>query len=117
MRHRLKNRTLSRKAGPRKAFLKGLALNLIKVEKMVTTRARAKEIRPFVEKLITLAKSAPTLSARRKALASLADPLVVKKLIEELGPRYKERNGGYTRIIHMVRRKGDGAERAKIEFV
>ena len=116
MKHRMKNRILSRKAGPRKALVRGLALNLIKAEKMVTTRARAKEIRPVIEKLITLAKSSH-LCARRSALTALADPLVVKKLVEEIGLRYKERNGGYTRIIRLISRKGDSAERARIEFV
>lgn len=115
MRKRKKNRKLSRKRDQRKALLKGLMKELFLKEKIKTTLAKAKEVVKFAEKEITLAKKG-NLHARR-LLARKFSPFLVKKLIEEIGPRYKERSGGYTRIIKLGQRKSDGAKMAIIELV
>lgn len=116
MRHRKKKVTLDRKIGPRKALLKNLATQVILYEKVSTTEAKAKAIRPIVERLITKGK-ANNLTARRALLQALPIENAVKKVLEELSPRYAQRPGGYTRIVKQGPRKGDGARRARIEFV
>lgn len=116
MRHRVKGKILDRKIGPRKALLRNLATSLIIYEKIKTTKAKAKTVKPLVEKLITAAK-ANDLAARRKLIAVLFHPKAVKKTLEVLGPRYQTRKGGYLRIINLGRRAGDGAQICQIEFV
>jgi len=116
MRHRKKGKILDRKAGPRKALLRGLAVSLILYEKMQTTKAKAKTVKPIVEKLITHGKE-NTLAARRYLLKYLYKEAAVKKVLEVISPRYKDRKGGYTRIINVGRRQGDAAEIVQIELV
>jgi len=117
MRHRVEGKKFSRKTGQRRAFLRSLATNVIRKERMVTTEARAKAVRPIVERAITIAKK-ETLAGRRILAARLNDPVAVKKLCDDLAPRYKGRNGGYTRIIKSgAARKRDGVRTATIEFV
>lgn len=117
MQHHKKGRTFGRKRGVRKAFVNSLAEALILRERILTTEARAKEIRPFVEGLITKAK-AGTLSARRNITATLGGrEKIAKKLTEVLGPRFKERKGGYTRITKVAKRSSDGRKSALIELV
>lgn len=115
MRKRKKGRKLSRKRDQRKALLKAEATALFLKEKIQTTEAKAKELAPFVEKQITKAKIG-NLSAIRQ-LARYFSKKIIKKLFEEIGPRYKERKGGYTRIIKLGPRKSDGAKMAIIELV
>lgn len=115
MRHRKKKITLDRKGEPRKALLTHLAESLILFEKMRTTKAKAKAVRSMVERMITKAKK-NNLAVRRE-LAKIIRYNCVKKLIEELGPRYKERTGGYTRLTIIKNRVGDGAEEALIELI
>ncbi len=116
MKHNRKGKTLDRKAGPRKALLRGLATSLVLYEKMNTTLAKAKAVRPLVEKLITTGRK-KTLTARRQLHKVLTVESAVNKVLEELGPRYATRSGGYTRIIKLGRRQNDGAEIAQIQFV
>src|SRR3569833_2731552 len=98
MRHGITNRKLNRTAAHRKAMFANMAAALIKHEQIVTTLPKAKELRPIVEKLVTLAKKGG-LAARRQAIAEIRDVTQVKKLFEVIGPRYKERHGGYTRVL------------------
>lgn len=116
MRHRNKVKILDRKKESRKALLRSLATNLILFEKIKTTEAKAKTIKPIVEKLITKGK-AGDLHAKRELMKYLYVENAVKKVLEELGPRYKERKGGYTRIIKLGTRQGDAAKMVQIEFV
>lgn len=116
MRHRNKTKILDRKKAPREALLRNLATSVILYEKVTTTTAKAKAIRPIVEKLVTIAKT-NDLQSRRKLLEVLYDKNAVAKALEVLGPRYKERNGGYTRITALGKRQGDGADVSQIEFV
>jgi len=116
MKHLRKGRKLGRKIGPRKALLKNLAKSLILHEKIETTEAKAKELRPFIEKIITRGKKGD-LHSRRIIISKINDPLLAKKVIEDISPRYKERKGGYTRIIKVGQRQGDAAKMAIIEFV
>lgn len=116
MRHRKKGKVLDRKVGPRTALLRGLAVSLILYEKMKTTKAKAKTVKPIVERLITRGKE-NTLAARRYLLKYLYKEAAVKKILEVISPRYKDRKGGYTRIINVGRRQGDGAEIVQIELV
>jgi large subunit ribosomal protein L17 len=116
MRHRKDGKTLDRKKGPRQALLRSLATSVILYEKVKTTKAKAKAVRPTVERLITVAK-AGDVNARRKANQVVYGDNAVKKLVEELGPRYKDRQGGYTRITGIGFRQGDGAEMVQIELV
>ena len=95
--------------------MKSLAVNLIKTEKMKTTEAKAKELRPFVEKLVTKAKIGDL--SKRRLVASVIGILSTKKLFGKIAPKYKDRNGGYTRITKMPRRKSDGSKISVIEFV
>ncbi len=117
MRHHNANRTFGRSKNQRTALLKGLAASLISKERIQTTEAKAKELRPKIEKMITRAKN-PTLANRRVLLAGLYhDEGSVKRLVEVIAPRYGERAGGYTRITKLVPRKGDASKMAVIEFV
>ncbi len=113
---RLKNkRRFGRKRDQRRALFASLARALILNEKIKTTEAKAKELRPFIEKLVTKGKE-DSLHSRRILAARLSDD-VAEKLIKEIGPKYKDRSGGYTRIIKLVPRKDDSAKMAIIEFV
>ena len=116
MRHGKVHRKLNRTAEHRKAMFANMAAALIKHEQISTTLPKAKELRPIVEKLITLGKRGD-LHARRQAIAQIRDVAMVKKLFDVLGPRYKERNGGYTRVLKAGFRYGDNAAVAVIEFV
>jgi len=112
----MKKITLDRKVAPRKALLMNLAESLILYEKITTTKAKAKITRSVVEKLVTKAKK-NNLASRRSLLTELRSKNAVNKLLEVLGPRYAERKGGYTRVVNLGNRKGDGAQEAIVEFV
>ncbi|WP_349368448.1 50S ribosomal protein L17 [Salinarimonas sp.] len=116
MRHGYRGRRFNRTAEHRKAMFKNLAQALIKHEQIVTTLPKAKDLRPVVEKLITLAKRGD-LHARRQAISRIQDETLVKKLFDVLGPRYAERPGGYTRVLKAGFRYGDNAPMAVIELV
>ena len=116
MRHRLIGRQLSRNAPHRRALLRNLSVALLHHETIRTTLAKAKELRRVVEPLITLGKT-DTEARRRLAFARLRDMVVVEKLFNDLGPRFKARAGGYTRILHMMPRPGDSAEMALMQLV
>ena len=116
MRHGFAHRKLNRTASHRRAMFANMASSLIKHEQIVTTLPKAKELRPIVEKLVTLAKKGD-LHARRQAISKIRDVGMVGKLFETLGPRYAERNGGYVRIMKAGFRHGDNAPIAVIEFV
>ena len=116
MRHRYSGRKLNRTSQHRQMLFRNMAHALIKHEQIVTTLPKAKELRPVVERLITLGKRGD-LHARRLAHARLRDDAMTRKLFEVLGPRYQERNGGYTRIMKAGFRYGDSAPMAVIEFV
>ncbi len=116
MRHRKKGKILDRKTAARKALLRNLATSLILYERIKTTKAKAKALRPYVERMITTGK-AKTLHARRELLKKLTVPMAVEKILAELSPRYMTRPGGYTRIVKIGRREGDAAEIVQIEFV
>src|SRR6266516_7066220 len=116
MRHRIAHRKLNRTHEHRRAMFANMAAALIKPEQIVTTLPKAKDLRPIVEKLVTLAKRGG-LHARRQAIAQMRDLGMVKKLFDVLGPRYKGRDGGYTRVLKAGFRYGDSAPVAVIEFV
>jgi large subunit ribosomal protein L17 len=116
MRHRKAGSKLKRNVSARRALLRGLVTNIIEEERITTTVEKAKAARPLVERMITLAKQ-DNLHARRQAAAFLLTPASVEKLFEKLGPRFNQRNGGYTRVVKLGWRKGDGAETAKLELV
>jgi large subunit ribosomal protein L17 len=116
MRHGKVHRKLGRQSAHRKAMFANMAAALIKHEQIVTTLPKAKELRPVVEKLVTLAKKGG-LAARRQAIAEVRDVAMIRKLFEVIGPRYKERNGGYTRVLKAGFRYGDSAPVGVIEFV
>jgi len=116
MRHGISQRKLSRKSGHRKALFRNMSAALIKHEQIQTTLPKAKELRPYIEKLITLAKRGG-LSNRRLAQARLLDETQLKKLFDVLAERYSDRDGGYTRIIKAGYRESDSAQLAIIEFV
>ncbi len=116
MRHGKVHRKLNRTAEHRRAMFANMCAALIKHEQIVTTLPKAKELRPIIEKLITVGKKGG-LHARRQAISELRDIPMAKKLMDVLGPRYKDRNGGYTRIIKAGFRYGDNAAIAVIEFV
>ena len=116
MRHGNAHRKLDRKAEHRRAMFANMAASLIRHEQIVTTLPKAKDLRPIIEKLVTLGKRGG-LHARRQAIAQMRDLAMVKKLFDVLGPRYKERNGGYCRIMKAGFRHGDNAAVAVIEFV
>ena len=116
MRHRISGRRFDRPTGHRLAMYKNLVRDLLRLEKIKTTEAKAKEIRGFCERIISLGKDG-TLHARRQALSFITDTKVIDKVFNELGPRYATRPGGYTRIIKLGPRLGDGAPIARIELV
>jgi len=119
MRHRRRGKHLGRTPAHRRALRRNLASSLILHERIRTTLAKAKEVRPFIERLVTLARKG-TLAHFRRALALLNDKRMVQKLFREIGPRYKDRPGGYVRILRLAdeeRRLGDNAPQAIIEFV
>jgi large subunit ribosomal protein L17 len=116
MRHGKVHRKFNRTSEHRRAMFANMAAALIKHEQIVTTLPKAKDLRPVVEKLITLGKRGD-LHARRQAVAKIRDIAMVKKLFEVLGPRYKDRNGGYTRVLKAGFRYGDSAPVAVIELV
>jgi len=116
MRHRKTGRKLNRTSSHRQAMFANMAAALIRHEQIVTTLPKAKELHPFVEKLVTLGKRGD-LHARRIAMSRVRDEAMVKKLFETIGPRYGERNGGYTRIMKAGFRYGDSAPVGVIEFV
>jgi large subunit ribosomal protein L17 len=116
MRHKRAGFKLKRNVGARKALFKGLVTSVIEHERVVTTLPKAKAIKPLVEKMITLAKR-DTLHTRRQAAAFLETPAAVQKLFDKLGTRFGQRAGGYTRVVRLGWRKGDGAEQAMIELV
>ena len=116
MRHRKKGRSLSRTPSHRRAVLRNLATSLFEHERITTTTAKAKELRPYAERLITLAKRGD-LHARRLAARKISDRAVLGKLFDDIAPRFQEREGGYTRVLKIGTRKGDAAEMAFIELV
>src|SRR5579875_461899 len=107
---------LKRDLSARRALLRGLVTNVIEEERITTTIPKAKAARPLVEKMITLAKE-DTPHTRKQAANFILKPEVVEKLFDKIGPRFNQRNGGYTRIVKLGWRKGDGAETAKLELV
>jgi large subunit ribosomal protein L17 len=116
MRHKYAGYKLKRPVDSRNSLLRNLTTSVIEHERIITTVPKAKAVRPWVEKMITLAKE-DTLHSRRQAAAILRTPASVKKLFDTLGTRFGQRNGGYTRITRLEPRKGDGAERAMLELV
>ena len=116
MRHKINGRKLNRSSAHRKALFKNLAAALIEHEQITTTLPKAKDLRPVIEKMITIGKKG-TLHARRQLISKLPKSADFKKIMSELPERYKERNGGYTRIIKKGFRYGDSAPMAIIEFV
>lgn len=116
MRHRINHRTLGRKAAPRKALLKNLATSLILHEELVTTEGKAKELRRFIEPLITKAGS-NSLATTRQLSAVIEQDKASAKLRKVLGPKYKDRPGGYVRLVKLGTRPGDGATSVKVQLV
>ncbi len=116
MRHRVAGRKLSRETSHRRMLFRNQVTELLRYGKIVTTQAKAKEVRPLAEEMITLGKDGD-LHSRRQASEFLTDRKVVKKLFDEIGPKYGNRNGGYTRIFKLGRRLGDGAPVARLELV
>jgi len=116
MRHKRAGFKLRRDPAARKALLRGLVTSVIEQERVITTVPKAKAARPLVDKMITLAKR-DTLHTRRQAAAFLETPASVQKLLEKLGARFGQRVGGYTRIVRLGWRQGDGAEQAMLELV
>ncbi len=116
MRHRVRGRKLGRTTAHRKALFRNQLTALFTHDRIVTTLAKAKELRPLAERMVTLAGTG-TLPARRKVLTMVPDKEVVRRLFEEIAPRFTARPGGYTRVMRLGRRRGDGAELAIIEFV
>ncbi len=116
MRHRMKGRQLSRTASHKKAMMNNMVTSLFKHDGVTTTTAKAKELRPFAEKLITLARRGD-LHARRQVERRIKDRTILKRLFDEIGPRFAARPGGYTRILKLGFRSGDGADMARIELL
>jgi large subunit ribosomal protein L17 len=116
MRHRAKGRQLSRTSTHRRAMLNNMATSLFEHGRVVTTEAKAKELRPFAEKLITLARRGD-LHARRLVQRKIRDRETLSRLFTEIGPRFAARPGGYTRILKLGHREGDGADIARIELL
>lgn len=116
MRHRKDNRKLGRTVSHRKALLSNLASALFEHKHVKTTTAKAKEVQRFADRLMTFAKRG-SLADRRQVLRLIRDRHIVKSLFEEIAPQYKDRNGGYTRVIKLGQRRGDGAELALVELV
>jgi large subunit ribosomal protein L17 len=116
MRHKVSGYKLKRNLASRNALFRGLITSVLEHERIITTVPKAKAVRPLVEKMITLGKQ-DTLHARRQAAAVIESPAIVQKLFDKLGARFGQRNGGYTRIVRLGPRKGDGAEQAILELV
>ncbi|MBI3982679.1 MAG: 50S ribosomal protein L17 [Gemmatimonadetes bacterium] len=116
MRHRARGRQLGRTSSHKRAMLANMATSLLTHDRVTTTQAKAKELRPYVERLITLARRGD-LHARRLVERRIRDRAVTRKLFRELGPRFAARPGGYTRIVKLGHRPGDGAELARIELL
>lgn len=116
MRHRKGGFKLQRDPSARRALLRGLATNVIERDRVITTVTKAKAVRPWVEKMITLGKK-DTLHSRRQAAAFLQTPAAVKKVFDTLAPRFSQQEGGYTRIVRLGPRRGDGAEEVVIEIL
>lgn len=116
MRHRIAGRKLGRESSHRRALYRNMVTDLLKHEKLVTTEPKAKEVRGIAEKMITLGKKSG-LHSYRQAMSYITDKKVAEKLFADLAPRYKERPGGYTRIIKLQPRLGDGASMVKLELV
>ncbi len=116
MRHLVKGKRLRRNTAQRRALLRNLVTSFLEKERMRTTLAKAKATKPLAEKMITLAKK-NTLHTRRRALRFIYKKTVVKKLFDEIGPRFSERPGGYTRIVKVGPRAGDGADMAILELI
>jgi large subunit ribosomal protein L17 len=116
MRHRAKGRQLSRTATHKKALLRNMAASLFRYDRIVTTQAKAKELRPYAERLITLARRGD-LHARRQVERRIKDREVLGRLFKEIGPRFASRPGGYIRILKLGHRPGDAAELARIELL
>lgn len=116
MRHGMRHRKLGRTSSHRKAMFRNQLTALFTHERIVTTLAKAKELRPLAERMVTVAGTG-TLPARRKILTMVSDQEVVRRLFDDIAPRFTDRPGGYTRIMRLGRRRGDGAELAIIEFV
>lgn len=116
MRHRKKGKILGREKAPRELMLRNLTASVLIYEKVTTTKAKAKTVQPLVEKAIGLAKKGDLVS-RRRLIAKLPQKLAVKKAMEILGERYKDRQSGFTRVIKTGTRQGDGAQMARIELV
>ncbi len=116
MRHHNVVRKFGRETGQRKALMRSLAESLVIHGKIVTTEAKAKSLRPFMEKLVTRGRS-DTLASRRLLISRLGSTTIVKKMIDEISKKYKDRKGGYTRITKLGQRLGDGSPMALIEFV
>jgi large subunit ribosomal protein L17 len=116
MKHKVAGFKLKRNVAARRSLFRNLVTSVIEHERVVTTLPKAKAVKPLVEKMITLAKR-DTLHTRRQAAAYLETPAAVKKLFDKLGTRFGQRSGGYTRVVRLGWRKGDGAEQAMIELV
>jgi len=116
MRHNVRGRKLGRTSAHRKAMFRNQLASLVEHEGIVTTLPKAKELRPIAERIVTQGRS-DTVHSRRRVRRWIADRNLIKKLFEEIAPRYKDRPGGYLRITKLGPRKGDGAELAKLEFV
>jgi large subunit ribosomal protein L17 len=116
MRHRIAGRKLGRSSGHRRALYRNLVTNLLGYEKIITTEAKAKEVRGLADKMITLGKQGG-LTARRQALSYLLDETTVAKVFSDLATRYTNRSGGYTRIVKLGPRLGDGAPMVRLEIV
>ncbi len=116
MRHRVKTKTLDREKSPRELMLRNMASSVLMYEKIQTTTVKAKVVRSLVEKYITIAKNGD-LASRRRLIAELPQKMAVMKLMDVLGAKYKEVQGGYTRIVKIGNRKGDGAEVSQIELI
>ena len=116
MRHQVKGRKLRRPTAPRMAMLRNLVTSFLEKERVRTTLAKAKETRPLAEKMVTLGKKG-TLHARRQVMAFVRKEGVVTKVFDDLGPRFSQRPGGYSRIVKLGRRVGDGAQMAMLELI
>ncbi len=116
MRHQVAGRKFDRPTDERLAMFKNMVKALIENGSLTTTEARAKEVRPIAERVITLGRDG-TLAARRRALAVVNDKVIVGRLFDEVGPTYRDRQGGYTRIVKLGPRRGDAAPMARLELV
>ena len=116
MAHRISGRKLGRPTDHRLAMFRNLVTDLLRHEKIITTEAKAKEVRGFAERIITMGKRGD-LASRRRALGYVYDKKIVEKVFDQLAPRYATRPGGYTRIVKLIPRTGDGAHMAQLELV